>query len=97
MATNENNLTHDEIWDDSALVESWNEALEEYKVGYSSMDRSKRFANCLMQKYHSIHTKGGNVNDLIEERFATSSYIGSRLPVRTLTWRSLQEHFGCQG
>jgi hypothetical protein len=21
-----------EIWDDSALVESWNEALEEYKV-----------------------------------------------------------------
>jgi hypothetical protein len=25
-------LTHDEIWDDSALVDSWNEALEEYKV-----------------------------------------------------------------
>jgi len=25
-------LTHDEIWDDSALIDSWNQALEEYKV-----------------------------------------------------------------
>jgi hypothetical protein len=24
--------THDEIWDDSALVDSWNQALDEYKV-----------------------------------------------------------------
>lgn len=24
--------SHDEIWDDSALVDSWNQALEEYKV-----------------------------------------------------------------
>jgi hypothetical protein len=28
-------LTHDEIWDDSALVDSWNEALEEYKKYHS--------------------------------------------------------------
>ncbi|KAL2265653.1 hypothetical protein VTJ83DRAFT_6753 [Remersonia thermophila] len=27
--------THDEIWDDSALVNSWNEALEEYKKYHS--------------------------------------------------------------
>jgi hypothetical protein len=25
--------THEEIWDDSALVDSWNQALDEYKVG----------------------------------------------------------------
>ncbi|KAL2019451.1 hypothetical protein VTK56DRAFT_9656 [Thermocarpiscus australiensis] len=37
--------SHEEIWDDSALVESWNQALEEYK------------------KYHSIHAKGGTVDD----------------------------------
>ncbi|RYP21491.1 hypothetical protein DL767_009256 [Monosporascus sp. MG133] len=49
MAPNEDNLTHEEIWDDSALVDSWNEALEEYK------------------KYHSIHIKGGNVKDLINQ------------------------------
>lgn len=41
------NLTHEEIWDDSALVNSWNEALEEYK------------------KYHSIHSKGGNVDSVL--------------------------------
>lgn len=27
-----NNISHAEIWDDSALVDSWNDALEEYKV-----------------------------------------------------------------
>lgn len=26
------NLSHEEIWDDSALVSSWNEAYEEYQV-----------------------------------------------------------------
>lgn len=26
------NLSHDEIWDDSALVNSWNDALDEYNV-----------------------------------------------------------------
>ncbi|KAK4454977.1 hypothetical protein QBC34DRAFT_374749 [Podospora aff. communis PSN243] len=31
----ENNLTHDEIWDDSALVNSWNQALDEYKKYHS--------------------------------------------------------------
>lgn len=25
-------LSHDDIWDDSMLVDSWNEALEEYKA-----------------------------------------------------------------
>ncbi|KAM3420942.1 hypothetical protein BST61_g4176 [Cercospora zeina] len=28
-------LTHDELWDDSALVNSWNDALEEYKKYHS--------------------------------------------------------------
>ncbi|KAI1487934.1 hypothetical protein F4809DRAFT_555766 [Biscogniauxia mediterranea] len=36
MASDEGKLmTHDEIWDDSALVDSWNEALEEYKRYHS--------------------------------------------------------------
>jgi hypothetical protein len=37
MASNRN-TSHAEIWDDSLLVNSWNEALEEYKVGGSSHD-----------------------------------------------------------
>lgn len=28
-------LTQEEIWDDSALVQSWDEAVEEYKVSCS--------------------------------------------------------------
>ncbi|KAK3343777.1 hypothetical protein B0T25DRAFT_307016 [Lasiosphaeria hispida] len=28
-------ISHDEIWDDSALVDSWNQALEEYKKYHS--------------------------------------------------------------
>ena len=62
-------LTHDEIWDDSALVDSWNEALEEYKVSCDSHQprQPSRLMRC-SQKYHSIHVKGGNVEDLINEK-----------------------------
>ncbi|KAK8087002.1 hypothetical protein PG994_001976 [Apiospora phragmitis] len=35
MASNQQNLTHDEVWDDSALVDSWNDALDEYKKYHS--------------------------------------------------------------
>ncbi|KAI9155393.1 Survival motor neuron-like protein 1 [Paramyrothecium foliicola] len=35
MDKKSNQLSHDEIWDDSALVDSWNEALEEYKKYHS--------------------------------------------------------------
>ncbi|KAK2780151.1 survival motor neuron-like protein 1 [Colletotrichum kahawae] len=32
MPSNDMDMTHAEIWDDSALIDSWNEALNEYKV-----------------------------------------------------------------
>lgn len=32
MAPSKRPVSHAEIWDDSALVNSWNDALEEYKV-----------------------------------------------------------------
>jgi hypothetical protein len=35
MASGERELTHNEIWDDSALINSWDEALEEYKKYHS--------------------------------------------------------------
>lgn len=37
----DNNPTHEEIWDDSALINSWNQALEEYKVGGAPFDANK--------------------------------------------------------
>lgn len=33
MRMADQNLSHEEVWDDSALIDSWNEAFEEYKVG----------------------------------------------------------------
>ena len=37
MARKTKRLSEEEIWDDSALVNSWNEALEEYKVGLTPL------------------------------------------------------------
>ncbi|KAJ4326696.1 hypothetical protein N0V84_002922 [Fusarium piperis] len=63
MATKQENLTHEELWDDSALIDSWNEALEEYKVG-----KTDEIDECWLtsgyQKYHSIHARGGSVREL---------------------------------
>ncbi|KAM5348658.1 hypothetical protein ACJ41O_008482 [Fusarium nematophilum] len=35
MTEKQKNLSHEEMWDDSALIDSWNEALEEYKKYHS--------------------------------------------------------------
>ncbi|KAK1772637.1 putative smn family protein smn1 protein [Phialemonium atrogriseum] len=35
MEPRRDELTHDDIWDDSALIDSWNDALEEYKKYHS--------------------------------------------------------------
>ncbi|POR32962.1 Survival motor neuron-like protein 1 [Tolypocladium paradoxum] len=46
MAAERNRTNNKKIWDDSALVDSWNDALNEYK------------------KYHSVHARGGSVEDI---------------------------------
>ena len=62
--------THEEIWDDSALVDSWNEALEEYKVRQAGIchaaARFEAATDTPRQKYHSIHAKGGTVDDIVD-------------------------------
>ncbi|KAK2591005.1 hypothetical protein QQS21_011318 [Conoideocrella luteorostrata] len=35
MGGEQENLSHEEVWDDSALIDSWNEALAEYKKYHS--------------------------------------------------------------
>ena len=63
MASN-GNLSHSQIWDDSALVDSWNEALAEYKVLGSPPSRAKLM---MAQKYHSIKARGQNVEEVLNE------------------------------
>ncbi|EFY92215.1 hypothetical protein MAC_01816 [Metarhizium acridum CQMa 102] len=55
MGVEQVELSHEEVWDDSALIDSWNEALAEYKPTTN--------ISCA-QKYHSVHAKGGSVKDL---------------------------------
>jgi hypothetical protein len=57
-------MSHGEIWDDSALVDSWNEALEEYKVDIR-VSNPIPYAH-INQRYHSIHARGEKVEDVLQ-------------------------------
>jgi hypothetical protein len=64
MASN-GKTSHKAIWDDSALVDSWNDAVEEYKVcdprtviGRTDFE--------LQQKYHSIKARGENIHEVLK-------------------------------
>lgn len=63
MADENEALSHGDMWDDSALVDSWNQALEEYKVSEGERREQtplplERARLTPSQKYHSIHAKG---------------------------------------
>ncbi|KIY51191.1 hypothetical protein FISHEDRAFT_70835 [Fistulina hepatica ATCC 64428] len=45
-------LTHDEIWDDSALIEAWNAANEEYEA-YHGPDHAKAWKTQPVRKHNS--------------------------------------------
>lgn len=47
MASSKDFFTHDEIWDDSALVNAWDEALQEYKVGAVRIASLQKLVACL--------------------------------------------------
>ncbi|KAI9671824.1 MAG: hypothetical protein M1831_003352 [Alyxoria varia] len=76
----ENNLTYGEIWDDSALINSWNDAVEEYKRWNRAFRLSKPLEATYMfmratqrpcankeriQHYHSLHRLGQTVVDKV--------------------------------
>jgi len=66
MATREN-TSHAEIWDDSMLVNSWNDALEEYKVRrWVSASRAGELHANAYKQYHSIKARGENVEDVLK-------------------------------
>lgn len=52
-------------WDDSLLINSWNDAVKEYDVRIFS------FTSCadidMTQKYHSIHKSGKRLEDALTE------------------------------
>ena len=55
--------SHEEIWDDSALLNSWDDALAEYKVGDASPIRDiANHQTDNSKKYHSLAAKGETVD-----------------------------------
>ena len=52
------------MWDDSALVSSWNDALQEYKVRKTGTGQHRE--TNILQKYHSIEAKGENANEILK-------------------------------
>ncbi|KAI9789685.1 MAG: hypothetical protein M1816_005860 [Peltula sp. TS41687] len=48
-------ITHEEIWDDTALIESWEEALQEYKLYHSIQARGERVADVLAKLSQPNH------------------------------------------
>ncbi|KAF5024979.1 hypothetical protein F66182_2930 [Fusarium sp. NRRL 66182] len=53
MSKKQENLTHEEMWDDSALIDSWNEALAEYKK-YHSIHAKGGSVRDLEAKNHTV-------------------------------------------
>ncbi|KAL8861248.1 MAG: hypothetical protein Q9178_002464 [Gyalolechia marmorata] len=47
MGKKSKNLSHEEIWDDSALVDSWDAALQEYQLYHSIHARGERVEDVL--------------------------------------------------
>ncbi|KAI9680567.1 MAG: hypothetical protein M1817_004007 [Caeruleum heppii] len=57
-------LSHAEIWDDSALINSWDEALEEYKHYHSIQARGERVETVLQAASAGVN---GESNEKTEE------------------------------
>lgn len=69
MSEDDKPLSYNEMWDDSLLVDSWNQALEEYKVSEempAERTEPTRLTAASSQKYHSIHAKGIPLEEVSE-------------------------------
>lgn len=60
MGKKRKNLSHEEIWDDSALLDSWDAALQEYQLYHSIHARGERVEDVLrdVQDSQEVATNG---------------------------------------
>lgn len=59
-------LDDGKAWDDSALIDSWDEAVNEYTVA-SASDPFSTQRLTLVQKYHSIQRSGKRLEDVLDQ------------------------------
>ncbi|KAJ6085892.1 Survival motor neuron [Penicillium sp. IBT 16267x] len=62
-----NTLTHEEIWDDSSLVRSWDDAVEEYQLYHSIHAKGENVEDVLREAEETGLTEEGHVIDDAEE------------------------------
>ncbi|GAW25380.1 putative SMN family protein Smn1 [Rosellinia necatrix] len=85
MASGDRELTHNEIWDDSALIDSWDQALEEYKK-YHSLHKNGGNVKDLLKTKNEDGTSDAkqNLHEIDESsnhgRLETASEIGEDNP-----------------
>lgn len=66
------NMSHAQIWDDSALIDTWNEALEEYRVWLThhlhKLDMSCSLTRCSEISQHSCQRRAHTPRSSIQRR-----------------------------
>lgn len=65
MGKKKKQLTQAEIWDDSALIQSWDDALEEYRLYHSIYTRGERVEDVLREaeaRDKGAHMEGSDVD-----------------------------------
>lgn len=68
-------LSQEEIWDDSALIQSWDEALEEYQVLSTLRSDGGHLLTRYSKHYHSIHARGEKVQDVLQQAVRSSDTV----------------------
>ncbi|EXF83278.1 hypothetical protein CFIO01_04528 [Colletotrichum fioriniae PJ7] len=69
MAGNDVEMSHSEMWDDSALIESWNEALDEYKKYHSIHTKGGKLKDLdLQEKTEDAQTVDDAQTQAVDQR-----------------------------
>ncbi|KAF5630559.1 Survival motor neuron 1 [Fusarium sp. NRRL 52700] len=67
MSKKQEKLTQEEIWDDSALIDSWNEALQEYKKYHSIHAKGGSVRDLEPQNWTEAEAESGSEQPQVTE------------------------------
>jgi len=90
-------MSHAEIWDDSALVDSWNEALEEYMQYHSISARGERVEDVLKKSETQSNGLGGAMDyedREVNDQQTDDAHAKKSLPKGTVDHASMSHEKG---
>ncbi|KAL8691190.1 MAG: hypothetical protein Q9218_003540 [Villophora microphyllina] len=80
MGKKKKQLSHEEIWDDSALLNSWDAALQEYQLYHSIHARGERVSDILKQAEASEENQTDVHQDLSQSHDGLLAEAANGLP-----------------